>query len=914
MKAKSNILIILFILFYFLSCKKDDKISDISPLVDTVVVTNITNEGAEFNCSLLTDPADIIDHGFVFGTSENPIISNSESISLGKPSEISFSAKADYTMIFDKIYYVSSYAKTREFTYYSEAVSFKSLGSLAPEIISVTPVSGISGDTLTIYGKNFSDLKSIVLFNDQKAKIIASSKTLIKVLVPSSKGNESATIFVNANEQKISYNDFKYKRPEILDFYPTSGTFLDTVYLKEKNYSSPALKPTIFFNQEEAKILSLKDSVYAVLVPSSKGIKSAIIRYVYDHFTTDSDQHFSYNLPFIREISPQKGINGDLIKIRGTNFGHSSLNSNITVKFDRKKAFVVQLSDSLITVFAPVAETGIENATISVETDFMNINAPYMFIYQKPIVSSLSRQSACGGDTITIEGKYMLSTNTLSVMFGSYKVEKYHFISDTLLKVIVPFSTGIDKVDILVQNNGLIGKSNNQFKYQTPVISTFSPKEGLRDDEIIIEGSGFGHVPENISIYIDQTKVTISEFSPTRIKAIIPKFNQNKLADVKIKRDGLTIIASEKFRYIAPKIDGIYPTSGKAGDIITITGNYFSSTANKLKVTCSNYNLNIISCSINEIKVTIPNTIPRIDAPILVSVDGNGSYSDSNFKLITPWARKAGLPVSSCSFQASYSIDNQGYIRTNNSLLKYNPQYNSWSEAEKYNYVNRSQPTFFQIADKLYYGGGGNFTDFHRSTGTPVNWLKINDLPDIHSSGTFTFVIDNKAYNCGGNVDRSYTNTVRMYDPHTDQWIRKTGFPFHARSNAIAFSHNGKGYVGCGSFGLDRFNDFYEYDPVSDNWTEKRQYPGDPTRGAISFVINGRIFAGLGLSAANSGTLPVRDIWEYHPESDTWTHFTKIPNSGGEGFFVFVINNKAYIGGVYYSTAYKELYEFDPSI
>ena len=92
-----------------------------------------------------------------------------------------------------------------------------------------------------------------------------------------------------------------------------------------------------------------------------------------------------------------------------------------------------------------------------------------------------------------------------------------------------------------------------------------------------------------------------------------------------------------------------------------------------------------------------------------------------------------------------------------------------------------------------------------------------------------TFVINDKAYLCGGDTPGNHDNErtdLWQYSPVTDAWLRKANFPGHSRNEAISFSNNGYGYVGLGQGILtDSFSDFYKYDPNNDSWVRIQDYP-----------------------------------------------------------------------------------------
>jgi N-acetylneuraminic acid mutarotase len=64
---------------------------------------------------------------------------------------------------------------------------------------------------------------------------------------------------------------------------------------------------------------------------------------------------------------------------------------------------------------------------------------------------------------------------------------------------------------------------------------------------------------------------------------------------------------------------------------------------------------------------------------------------------------------------------------------------------------------------------------------------------------------------------------------------QKANFPGNARNGAIGFSIGSKGYLGMAS----NYNpdDLYEYDPNSNTWTYKAAFPGSERAFGVGFSV-----------------------------------------------------------------------------
>jgi len=81
-----------------------------------------------------------------------------------------------------------------------------------------------------------------------------------------------------------------------------------------------------------------------------------------------------------------------------------------------------------------------------------------------------------------------------------------------------------------------------------------------------------------------------------------------------------------------------------------------------------------------------------------------------------------------------------------------------------------------------------------------------------------------------------------------------------------------------------------------------------PRKNAISFVIDNVAYVGLGI---DFGYNELDDIWKYNKDTDSWSFLCQFPGGAREYAFVFVIDDKAYIGGGVHCS--KAFWVFDQS-
>jgi len=148
-------------------------------------------------------------------------------------------------------------------------------------------------------------------------------------------------------------------------------------------------------------------------------------------------------------------------------------------------------------------------------------------------------------------------------------------------------------------------------------------------------------------------------------------------------------------------------------------------------------------------------------------------------------------------------------------------------------------------------------------------------------------------------------------DPNqSDIWIPKSDFGGVERSEALGFSIQGKGYIGLGITnvnGITTFlNDIMEYNPTNDTWITKTLFPGVHRRNASCFVIQDKVYIGGGWYSSDWINFTFfTDFWEYSPLTNEWKRKADLPF---QYFYSsnFTINNNGY------ALSNGSLYKYDP--
>jgi hypothetical protein len=184
----------------------------------------------------------------------------------------------------------------------------------------------------------------------------------------------------------------------------------------------------------------------------------------------------------------------------------------------------------------------------------------------------------------------------------------------------------------------------------TPQITSITPKNPQTGDVVTITGTNFGVTATDVAVKIGSTSVTISSVTNTEIKFTVPTDITSGDVAVAIKSiavvnkdpQGVAITVTPK-TLTTPTFTAMAPTSGKVGDVITLTGTNFSTQASKNKVFFTTTTggtvvlATVKTASATQLTVEVPAS--TVTGGVSITVDGtNASVAtgfNTTFTLIT---------------------------------------------------------------------------------------------------------------------------------------------------------------------------------------------------------------------------------------------------------------------------------------
>ena len=251
--------------------------------------------------------------------------------------------------------------------------------------------------------------------------------------------------------------------------------------------------------------------------------------------------------------------------------------------------------------------------------------------------------------------------------------------------------------------------SNPPPTIEVPQVTNIQPKNPKPGDVVTVAGSGFGTTATDVKVTIGSTVINLSSVTATEIKFTVPDgLSSGDLAvaikDVKaaIKDpQGVTITVAPK-PVTTPTFTAIAPISGKAGDVITLTGTNFSTLASDNKVffttnTGGTVVLGTIkTVTATQITVEVPSS--AITGGILIDVKGTNAIPATGFSTTFTVNTTTGGGTSNVTYINSKS-GNLNFSKIATSTNEIGEMY--YDKAKNYIYYS-DYSLLTQTGDKVY--------------------------------------------------------------------------------------------------------------------------------------------------------------------------------------------------------------------
>jgi hypothetical protein len=698
---------------------------------------------------------------------------------------------------------------------------------IPPKIKDFHPRQAYWGDTLKIKGKNLqfigyrpTNYIKIGTFNCSLVSLPADS--VLKIKIPYEISIKSMPLSININGIILEGPAPFTLLPPYFTFSPLEGTWSDTVTLCGR-FNKITSRNTVYFNNIQATILSVSDTIMTVKVPLSlPDIKSAI-KYVVTPWNVVSADSFNLLPPVIKSFSPLSGQSNTIVTIKGKYFNSRSA----TVKFGTENATIISINDSTIITKVTSDRTGevkinikIYNQSVTSDDDFLLTNPKITEVF--PLIGTFD-------DEITISGEnFVPDISKTSVNFGGISAS-VSSANESEIVVRVPMTMDSIPRCVTVISGSVSVTSIEKFILKPPVILSVSPSTLIPGQDLVITGENFNPIAINNNVYWDIYPLNIKSSGKNEIIATWPSVLPRGIFPLKLVSGGYSRTSTDKFqsnslfqRLEAPRISTNFNT-----------GFYYG---------ISNYSAGI-------------NNYGYIASP---SASATYRFDPSD----NSWLKLAGFPYPfhPVILAGFTTVGDTLYIiggNYTNDIFAFDPLNAKWRSV---NYLEfRLGCVAFTLNNKIHAGLDfiHNYTNFYEiDPSNNYNPVRKGDFP-VSPTASFSsyFTVNNKGYVVFSN------NEVWQFDQESLTWLRKSDFPSTARTFAVSFVIGSDAYFGTGSSSSGiNLNDIWKYNSVSDTWTLACEIPTG-RYSALAFTLNNKAYIGFGVNSK----VDLYDFYEFDP-------------------------------------------------
>lgn len=186
-------------------------------------------------------------------------------------------------------------------------------------------------------------------------------------------------------------------------------------------------------------------------------------------------------------------------------------------------------------------------------------------------------------------------------------------------------------------------------------VTAISPDYGKAGAEITIMGTGFSATVSADIVTIDGKTATVKTATTTQLTVTAPVDASHGAVTVKV---GSTSVAGPTF-YYEPVITSISASTGKAGDIITITGKNFGTTAADFEVKFNGVVAEITEATLTSLKVKVPAT--ATNGAISVARKTKTAVAGPAFSVTTGGSMPGGFTVTDGKIDFTHLLKNGVY-------------------------------------------------------------------------------------------------------------------------------------------------------------------------------------------------------------------------------------------------------------
>lgn len=438
--------------------------------------------------------------------------------------------------------------------------------TVAPRVGSFTPAIGTVGNSIQINGANFISGagQTTVRFGSVTAIVVnVTAPNLLFATVPGGAVTAPITVSTSIGTNVTTTNFVVSGTAVITGFTPSIGATGSVVVISGGDFTGTT---SVKFNGTNAATFTVTAaSQISATVQATATTGPISITTPNGTVTSSSNFVVSGQAPIITGFSPIGGKAGDPVVISGINFTTAT---NVT--FNGVSASGTPTSDTQIAVTVPAgATTGPIRVINPAGTNTTGSN----FIIG-PFITGFSPTSAQVGSQVVVDGLNFLDVTNVaftSSSGGFTNASVVSIVAATQLRATVPVGATNGPIRVISPSGTNISSSNLTVFALAPVISSFSPTNGLPTTTVTLSGANFLGATNVTFNGVAATTFNVS--ADSQINATVPA--SATTGPISVTTAGGSVTSSVLF-YLPPRLTSFTPATGSVGTSVTLIGTNFT--------------------------------------------------------------------------------------------------------------------------------------------------------------------------------------------------------------------------------------------------------------------------------------------------------------------------------------------------
>ncbi|MEN9573597.1 MAG: hypothetical protein RL514_1452 [Verrucomicrobiota bacterium] len=495
--------------------------------------------------------------------------------------------------------------------------------TVAPRVDSFSPAIGNIGNSIQINGANFNTTigQTTVRFGGVAATTVnVTAVNLLFATVPSGAVTGSIKVSTFAGTNTTSSNFVISGTAVITGFTPALGPTGSVVVIEGGDFRSAT---AVKFNGTNAAFTVTAASQIHATVPATATTGPLSITTPTGTVTTSSNFVVSGLAPIVTGFAPFGGKAGDPVVITGLNFTTAT-----NVAFNGVSAAFGVTSDTQLTATVPAGATsGPLRVTNPSGTNTTGSN----FIIG-PFITGFSPVAAQVASQVVVDGFNFLDVTNVaftSASGGFTNASAISIVAATQLRATVPVGATNGPLRVISPSGTNVTSSNLTVFVLAPVITDFTPTNGLPGAIVTLSGANFLGAT-NVSF--NGLAAAFDVTADSQITTTVPA--SATTGPITVSTAGGSVTSSVPF-YLAPRLTSFSPSTGTVGTAVTLAGTNFTGISS---VTFAGPNSTVLSAPVTSLSATqLTVLVPTnaITGLLTVTTPGGVITSAGNFA-VTP--------------------------------------------------------------------------------------------------------------------------------------------------------------------------------------------------------------------------------------------------------------------------------------